>query len=879
MGSIAYMLPGATTIDDCYLLNEEPPPQTRPESQRRPVQSSSFLCGDCVEVLGYLAFVIEEVRSERPTTKDADLPMGAFHHQNLASWMEDYDPYCHLCYFISRHLKWPNDWNPHLSDVQLEFSWDSDCIGAKDPENVRRGRLYLALTRKSFERTLENHKPFLRLQTWPARDYASLFLAFFQPPTQSGPPSSGDAAGDDDNNSGTPHDDGAAGGISDVERADHSHSGSESNFEHDSDRKFGEGSRDGSVEGFEGGNEDQSVDGSDDRDSGSRLVTCTAGSTGSPFSQNLVKMWLARCLENADAEHIECNKIDEHWLPTRLLDVNYTFENRILRLTSRAENPELFESDKRYITLSHCWGKWGSEALPILTSSNKVERRHHGIDEKEVPLTFRDAVEVARWFQVRWLWIDSFCIIQDSHQDWQHESSLMRKVYKCGLLNIAASTAIDARGGLFKPRLTHALRPLQLYMPGLDEMFYMTIDERNMFGWMETDPLSQRAWVFQERHLARRILYFTETEIFWECCAKAPYFASETFTRGAPVKAFNGLSKLQSESVLSQINPSVKEVHGLWEDICQMYSEKHLTQHRDKLIALLGLAKEIQGVLPNDEYIAGMWLSAMPGSLLWDIPAEYGPKPIARLNDVAPSWSWASIDGPLEKDFRYNNAEEKCVSVVDIKSDMELLENLDTSRVKLVLSAYLRRVTIKDNLIVDGVYPHQTFNNEKQLLVHQRSQQFRVGDNFSDVPVVYYSLDSNIKSETTEAYFLPLTWTVNDKDRSSSQMNGLLLSSTSEPKTFKRIGTLRVNGYAATVAKYQIRPDVENPAEIWDSFNQRLRHQCSNRYQRSNAARDEATPEAHSRVGTTATANLYDYNWIADNGDLEILKPQNILLQ
>lgn len=451
----------------------------------------------------------------------------------------------------------------------------------------------------------------------------------------------------------------------------------------------------------------------------------------------------------------------------------------------------------------------------------------------------------------------------------------MQKVYKCGFLNIAASTAIDARGGLFKPRSSQAFRPMQLYMPGVDEMFYMTIDERNMFGWMETDALSQRAWVFQERHLARRILYFTETEIFWECCARAPYFASETFARGAPLKAaFNGLSKLQSESVLRQINPSVKEVHDLWEDICQMYSEKHLTQHRDKLIALLGLAKEFQGLLPKNGYIAGMWLSAMPGCLLWEIPERYGPEPIARLSDVAPSWSWASIDGPLQKKFRYNNAEEKCVSVVDIKSDMELLENSDTSRAKLVLSAYLRRVTIKDNLVVDGFYPHQTFNNKKQLWVHQWSQQLRVGgDDFSYVPAVSYSLDSNIESETTEAYFLPLIWMGKDKDRSSSKMSGLLLNSTSDPKTFERIGTLHVNGYAAIVAKYQIRPDVENPAGIWDSFNQRLRHQCSN------AARDEATPEAHSRVGTTATANLYDYNWIADNGNLELLKSQNILLQ
>ncbi|KAL8717983.1 MAG: hypothetical protein Q9181_008252, partial [Wetmoreana brouardii] len=503
------------------------------------------------------------------------------------------------------------------------------CIGARDPDNVKRGRLYLALTRRSLERTPDNYDTFMRFQTWPAKDYGPLFLALSEPPNQSGLQSNNDAA------SGSSTDNGSDGGVSDDEHSDHSADGSknssENDLEHISDRGSGDGTEDGFEVGSENESDNESKDGSreeaendpDDRASGTRVVVCSAGSTSSSFSQKLVKMWLARCLENEDREHNECNNSGEHWLPTRLLDVNYTSENRFLRLVSPAESPELLETDRRYITLSHCWGRWGSEALPILKSSNMVERCHRGIDLKEIPQTFQDAVEVAHWLK------DSLCIIQDSHQDWQRESSLMQNVYKQGFLNIAASTAIDARGGLFKPRSSLAFRPVQLYMPGVDEMFYLTVDERNMFGWMETDPLSQRAWVFQERHLARRILYFTKTEIFWECCAKAPYFASETFTRGAPLTTFNGLSKLQSESVLKQSNPTVEEVYDLWEDICQMYSEKHLSHQRDKLVALLGLAKEFQGFLPEDVYIAGMWRSTMPGSLLWEIPERYGPEPIS----------------------------------------------------------------------------------------------------------------------------------------------------------------------------------------------------------------------------------------------------------
>lgn len=241
------------------------------------------------------------------------------------------------------------------------------------------------------------------------------------------------------------------------------------------------------------------------------------------------------------------------------------------------------------------------------------------------------------------------CIIQDSDEDWLLEASLMHDVYKQGFLNIAANSAADARDGLFQPRPLKAVQPLQLYMPGVEQEIFLTVDERNMFEWMNTTPLSKRAWVFQERHLARRVLQFTDYEVFWECYAKAPYFACETFARGAPLNTiFDDKLKLQSTSLLKQPPPSVQEMRDLWENLCQMYSEKHLSHRGDKLVALLGLAKEFKGFFPDDEYFAGMWLSTMPESFLWEVEERHN-SPTQRQVHVAPSWSWASIQGPIRR--------------------------------------------------------------------------------------------------------------------------------------------------------------------------------------------------------------------------------------
>lgn len=107
------------------------------------------------------------------------------------------------------------------------------------------------------------------------------------------------------------------------------------------------------------------------------------------------------------------------------------------------------------LTFSHCWGE--SEQCKLLKSNL-------GSYEESVPMdqltrTFKEAVDLAWRLGFRYIWIDELCIVQDSDEDWLHESAKMGDIYAHGVLNIAATASIDGTRGLFRspPTLSPAL--------------------------------------------------------------------------------------------------------------------------------------------------------------------------------------------------------------------------------------------------------------------------------------------------------------------------------------------------------------------------------------------------------------------------------------
>lgn len=266
------------------------------------------------------------------------------------------------------------------------------------------------------------------------------------------------------------------------------------------------------------------------------------------------------------------------------------------------------------MTLSHCWGKVKSLELTAENYNQLLDT----IPLSSLPRLYQDAIYTTRQLNIRYLWIDSLCIIQsgDNLKDWQHEVSLMSKVYSNSFCNISAGAAPDAEHSMFNIRNPIAIVPgiVDLAVPNSPEMFPHLISDEGIWDVEVSSALiNSRAWVLQERLLSTRNLHFGESQLSWECRQKD---ASEIYPAGLPEFAKTELPRVKSLFTLRKQRPSGETLSQSWYNIVTMYSSCNLTYPSDKLVALSAVAKEMKFIM-GDQYVVGLWRRDLERQLLW----------------------------------------------------------------------------------------------------------------------------------------------------------------------------------------------------------------------------------------------------------------------
>ncbi|KAK7990473.1 HET-domain-containing protein [Apiospora arundinis] len=399
-----------------------------------------------------------------------------------------------------------------------------------------------------------------------------------------------------------------------------------------------------------------------------------------------VKTWLGTCL----LHHLDCGQRDPA-LPSRVLFVSEDPQENI-RLVSTNEGAR-----GAYTALS--W-RWGEGEKPLKTTKSVLRRHQQGISPSELPRLFRDAAMVTRKLGLKYLWIDSLCIIQDSQSDWEAEAGKMAETYGNAHLTIAADACANAYQGLsgngpFRnlfflddgryeefPYIHRdwAYRvgngPLRFLLRSAFEtpcpsrsgdgattnVRVRVVTDHNTHGYhgnefLPRSLLDKRGWCLQENLLSRRILHFGQTELSWQCREMECCECTRDVRSSVPEEeAQKDESMLFDDDMITMKNKLLGGVDMAknWLKIVENFTWRHLGEHTDRLPALEGVARAMmaRGHLPESDYLAGLWRSHISSELAWFVKPltdDYTPVKYSKSRRVegVPTWSWGSVTGAV----------------------------------------------------------------------------------------------------------------------------------------------------------------------------------------------------------------------------------------
>ncbi|KAF2141989.1 uncharacterized protein K452DRAFT_249737, partial [Aplosporella prunicola CBS 121167] len=388
-------------------------------------------------------------------------------------------------------------------------------------------------------------------------------------------------------------------------------------------------------------------------------------SPGSEDSLITACSWLKEC----DGSHKKCLEWRQKFVPLRLLDLGEESAPAQIRLTTPDQ-----KADVSYAALSYCWG--GDQ--PLKTTCATILQMEKGISMERLPQTIRDAVQVTHKIGLRFLWIDSFCIVQDDEYELAEQTAHMHQIFRSAYVTIAATAARSCTDGflIHERRLQSSIdwnlcQVTAHCKNGTVGAVVVGENEASKDGSEPqhfSEPLSQRGWTLQETMLSSRILSYSSTQLRWYCPTRAAVDGGYTDTSGPLYGLDPGMSYFRPR-------PLIRWFCGRWDslrypfdwlDLVDQYRYRKLSYPSDALPAISAIAQRYGSLQRCGAYLAGVWERNFFLQLLWMEVHTFHSLP--QYPYRAPSWSWASsnpdaaIWWPLLQDVHSRNYSKVSVS-------------------------------------------------------------------------------------------------------------------------------------------------------------------------------------------------------------------------
>jgi hypothetical protein len=132
-----------------------------------------------------------------------------------------------------------------------------------------------------------------------------------------------------------------------------------------------------------------------------------------------IRDWITSCVDQKNSDHTRCFLSEKKFLPSRLIEIEQSDSGLQLRLVRSQDIDPEHHGGINYTTLSYCWG--GNQPAKLIAQS--LASYEQQIPWAIIPKTLQDAATTTNLLGIRYVWIDSLCIIQDNDDDKSREIS------------------------------------------------------------------------------------------------------------------------------------------------------------------------------------------------------------------------------------------------------------------------------------------------------------------------------------------------------------------------------------------------------------------------------------------------------------------------
>ncbi|KAI0865934.1 HET-domain-containing protein [Xylaria cubensis] len=333
---------------------------------------------------------------------------------------------------------------------------------------------------------------------------------------------------------------------------------------------------------------------------------------------SVIRGWIHHCIEN----HTEC--LSPSFMPLKVIDC----KQRIIRKV---------QGQVVYAALSYVWGASAtSEEEPPAPDRLPIK----------LPATVEDAITVTLGLGYDYLWVDRYCISQHGGDEKAQEIARMDEIYQGAEIVIIDAAGDDPALGLpgvsrqrsvTQPHVTTSTHTLVSLMP-------YPLNQILISKW------ATRGWTYQEGVLAKRRLFFTNEQVYFECDV---YGCLETLCQPL-IHPPHGVPSIKHTNVIPDIKRSGTIIIS---DYLREYNKRQLSYPSDALNAFRGIFHMFERQNPPILHCGGIPLlnhdsdgqvSTSAANLLgflrglcWIAPWED-----AVRRPGFPSWSWTGWQCP-----------------------------------------------------------------------------------------------------------------------------------------------------------------------------------------------------------------------------------------